>query len=52
MEPPTAREVVARLEREGWAFVGCNGRLVVVPGQLGAHLKKGTWSSVRQQAGW
>ena len=25
MEPPTAREVIARLEREGWAFVGCTG---------------------------
>lgn len=61
MEPPTAREVIAHLEREGWTFVGCtgdhrkfrkDGRLVVVPGQLGEHLKKGTWSNVRQQAGW
>ena len=61
MEPPTAREVIARLERDGWAQIGCtgdhrkfrkDGRLVVVPGRLGEHLKRGTWASGKQQAGW
>ena len=46
MEPPTAREVIARLEREGFEDLGCtgdhrkfrkDGRLVVVSGQLGDH---------------
>lgn len=61
MEPPTAREVIARLEREGWARIGCtgdhrkyrkDGRLVVVSGQLGKHLKKGAWSEIKREAGW
>lgn len=61
MEPPTAREVIARLKREGFLYVGCvgdhrklvgQGRIVIVPGKLGSHLKPGTWSSVQKQAGW
>ena len=41
MEPPTAREVVARLEQSGFVYVGCrgdhrkyrkDGRTVIVPG--------------------
>ena len=41
MEPPTAREVVARLEQSGFVYMGCrgdhrkyrkDGRTVIVPG--------------------
>lgn len=61
MEPPTAREVIARLLREGYVLVGCaddhrkltdGTHVVIVPGKLGAHLRPGTWASVRRQAGW
>ena len=61
MEPPTAREVVARLEQSGFVYVGCrgdhrkyrkDGRPVIVPGKLGEHLPQGTWLSVKRQAGW
>lgn len=61
MEPPTAREVIARLLREGYVLVGCAGdhrkltdgtHVVIVPGKLGAHLRPGTWASVRRQVGW
>lgn len=61
MEPPTTREVIARLERDGFERVGCTGdhrkyrkgnRTVTVSGNLGEHLPKGTWARVKQQAGW
>ena len=61
MEPPTAREVVARLKREGFEDLGFtgdhrkfrkDGRLVVVSGQLGEHLPRGTWAKIKRQAGW
>lgn len=61
MEPPTAREVIARLERDGFKRVGCTGdhrkyrkgsRTVTVSAQLGDHLPWETWTSVKKQAGW
>lgn len=61
MEPPTVREVIARLRADGFAYVGCCGdhrkfrkgcRVVILPGGLGEHLHVGTWRSVRRQAGW
>lgn len=61
MEPPTVREVIVRLLKEGFVLAGCSGdhrkfvrgrRVVIVPGRPGSHLRKGTWASVKRQAGW
>lgn len=62
MQPPTVREVISRLESEGWVLLrqngtshrvfGCNGRMVVVAGKLGEHLPRGTYSSIKREAGW
>lgn len=61
MEPPTVREVIGRLEKDGWKLVRIRGdhrrfekggRYVTVPGNLGSHLKKGTYSSIKRTVGW
>ena len=61
MEPPTVREVIQRLEREGWCHVstkgdhrkyGRDGSSVTVSGKLGDHVRKGTYASIKRQAGW
>lgn len=61
MQPPTYREIVARLRSEGYArvaqkgshakYVG-NGRTVTVNGEGGDRPRKGTWGNIKRQAGW
>lgn len=60
-EPPTVREVIRRLEAEGFVHVRTvgdhrrykRGNLsVTVPGKLSEHLHPSTWRSIRIQAGW
>jgi predicted RNA binding protein YcfA (HicA-like mRNA interferase family) len=57
------REVIRRLEHEGWALVVTRGShrqfkhpvrpgRVTVSGSLGDEMPKGTLASVRRQAGW
>lgn len=61
MEPPTVREITKRLEQEGWELVSIRGDhrkyrkgglTVIVPGKMGKPMKKGTYESVKRQAGW
>ncbi len=62
MQPPTYREIVARLRREGFRKVSQNGshakyvkgdRVVMVAGHHdGGHPKEGTWKRIKQDAGW
>ncbi|MDO5043085.1 MAG: type II toxin-antitoxin system HicA family toxin [Slackia sp.] len=61
MQPPTYREIVARLRREGFvkvAQVGSHvkyvkgGLVVIVSGTGGDRPPKGTWSNIQRQAGW
>lgn len=61
MQPPTVREVIGRLEREGFILVRTVGdhrrytkgpRKVTVAGKMGEHLDRKTWKSVQNQAGW
>ena len=61
MQPPTVREVIRRLEREGFIKVNQvgshrqylkGGRKVTVPGALNEHLRWETWKSIKRQAGW
>lgn len=61
MEPPTVREVIRRLEQEGFIctrVVGDHRRFskgsmkVTVAGKLSEHMKPKTWKSVQRQAGW
>jgi len=59
----TAREVIKRLESEGWYLdrtVGDHRQfkhpgkpgLVTVSGQLGSDVHKGTLGNLKRQAGW
>jgi predicted RNA binding protein YcfA (HicA-like mRNA interferase family) len=61
--PPKVREVVRRLERDGWTLVATEGShrqfrhptkpgRVTVPGHPGDDVRPGTWASIRRQAGW
>jgi len=61
MEPPTVREVIRRLELEGFVctrVVGDHRRFakgslrVTVAGKPSEHMKPKTWKSVQKQAGW
>ena len=61
MEPPTVREVIKRLEAEGWCWTSCcgdhrkfkkNGRMVIVSGKLGEHVPQGTYKAICRLAGW
>lgn len=61
MQPPTVREVIRRLESEGFVHVRTVGdhrryakgnRRVTVAGKPSEHLHPKTWKSVRDQAGW
>lgn len=61
MQPPTVREVIRRLEAEGFVLVRTVGdhrryvkgsRRVTVSGKPSEHLKPKTWASVKSQAGW
>ncbi len=61
VQPPTYREIIARLLEEGYVKtrqVGSHARfrngarLVTVPGMGSKRPKRGTWASIRRQAGW
>lgn len=61
MEPPTVREVIRRLEKEGWSLQHVHGdhrrfvrdgSHVIVAGKDGEHLKRGTYSSICRIVGW
>lgn len=60
---PKVREVIQRLEREGWVLVRTTGShrhfkhptkpgLVTVSGPRNEELQEGTWRNIRRQAGW
>ena len=63
MAVPKVREVIRRLERDGWRLVrtagdhrqykrpGQPGR-VTVTGGLNDDVLPGTWNSIQKQAGW
>jgi len=61
MQPPTVREVIWRLNNEGWKEVRQTGshkrykrgnRSVTIAGKPSEHLKWRTWMSVKKLAGW
>lgn len=61
MQPPTVREVIQMLEREGFVWLYTKGDhrrfvkgkfKVTVPGNLRDHLHPKTWKSIQIQAGW
>lgn len=62
MQPPTVREVISRLKREGWRKIRQNGtshrifakdgRTIPVAGKPGEHLDRGTYASIKRMAGW
>ena len=60
---PKVRDVIQRLEREGWEHVRTQGShrvykhpdrvmIVTVPGHPRDDLAPGTWNSIQKQAGW
>ncbi|MDP9370947.1 MAG: type II toxin-antitoxin system HicA family toxin [Chloroflexota bacterium] len=60
---PKVREVIRRLEQEGWTLVRTTGShrhfrhpqkpgTVTVPGKPNEQLQEGTWRSIQRQAGW
>ena len=61
MQPPKTREVISRLEREGWKLVRCKGgrriyrksnRTVVVHGKNSDPIDRGTYDDIKRNAGW
>ena len=61
MQPPTVREVIKRLEDEGWLLDRCRGdhriykkegRIVPVAGRMKDHLDRGTWANIKSIVGW
>lgn len=61
MEPPKVRVVIKRLLNDGWELTGIkgdhrkfskNGKIVIVPGQMGRPMKKGTYESIKRIVGW
>ncbi len=61
--PPKVREVIKRLEDEGWTLVRTAGShrqfkhprkpgKVTIPGKLATDIPPGTWASIQRQAGW
>ncbi len=60
--PPTAREAIRIVERDGWYYVGSKGShrqfrhpvkpgKVTIPGPLGKELQDWLWKSILRQAG-
>jgi predicted RNA binding protein YcfA (HicA-like mRNA interferase family) len=60
--PTTVREIIRRLEEDGWTLAGTKGShrqfkhaikrgRVTVPGKLSADLQPGTLKSILRQAG-
>ena len=61
MQPPTVREVISRLENEGFRLERQKGshrryvkgnRKVTVAGNLNDNLHPKTWASIKNQEGW
>lgn len=61
MQPPTVREIISRLEKEGFRLVRQKGshrryvkggRKVTVAGKLSEHPTPETWKRIKEQAGW
>lgn len=61
MQPPTVRDVIKSLEREGWRKIRQEGshraykkggKTLIVSGNLNDHLKRGTYAAIKRQAGW
>lgn len=61
MEPPTFREIIALLHRDGFKKVSqteshakyvSGDRTVIINGRGGDRPKKGTWANIWRQAGW
>lgn len=61
MQPPKVREVISRLQAEGWELDRVRGdhrqyrkggRVVTVAGKPGEHLDRGTWAAIRRSVGW
>jgi predicted RNA binding protein YcfA (HicA-like mRNA interferase family) len=61
--PPKVREVIRRLERDGWRRVGTAGShrhyehptrpgKVTVAGHENEDMHPKTWASIQRQAGW
>jgi predicted RNA binding protein YcfA (HicA-like mRNA interferase family) len=61
--PQKVRDVIRRLEDEGWYLVRTRGShrqykhptkpgTVTVPGRLGSDITEKTWQSIQKQAGW
>ncbi len=62
--PPKVREVIQRLEADGWYLARYRGTShrqfkhptkrgkVTVPGHPNEDLHPGTWVSIQRQAGW
>lgn len=61
MQPPTVRDIIRRLEQEGWVLVRVEGShrryakgsgRVTVAGKPSDHPKPKTYDRIREQAGW
>ena len=61
MEPPTVREIDARLKADGWVLVRMrgdhrryekDGRACTLAGHWHDHLPRGTWAAFQRQVGW
>lgn len=61
--PPKVREVIERLERDGWYHVRTKGShrqfrhptkpgTVTVAGKPSVVVPAGTWTAIERQAGW
>lgn len=61
MQPPKVRDVIKRLEAEGWQLVRCKGgrriyrksdKTVTIHGNNNHVLTIGTWRAIQKQADW
>lgn len=61
MQPPTVREVIKRLESEGWKELRRkgshrqyvkDGKSITVAGKQSEHLDRGTYAGIKRGAGW
>ena len=63
MPPPKVRDVIRRLEQDGWTLVRMRGThrqyrhpdypdVVTVPGHPNKVLAPGTWRAIVRKAGW
>jgi predicted RNA binding protein YcfA (HicA-like mRNA interferase family) len=61
--PPKVRDVIRRLEREGWEHIRTRGShrtfkhperadIVTIAGHPNDEIQAGTWNNVQKQAGW